>query len=115
MKVKRVVAGASVALVATLVPTAAGAANHDWGDCHWQGSANVGLGKSIANDLGHTGNDCVQVQARVLVYVGPGTQYVNGPVDDNYSEAQTFWGYLSGSTRGNNAQAGFGWSTWRPH
>lgn len=89
----------------------AGAANHAYGACNWIGLSTPTSGLTEAFE--GVWEDCAQVQARVQVYVGPGTTYVVGTAGANYSSASTLSGFINGSTRGQCANCSPAWSTWR--
>lgn len=63
------------------------------------------VGKSTADDYANT---CTHVQARVNVYVGPGSTYSYGPVHPSYSAVQVSAGFISASSKGRTATGTYG-------
>lgn len=84
---------------------------HTHGGCEWNSFKNPSSGTTDADD--NPWEDCANVQARIQVYVGPGTTYSYGPIHDDFSRAQVFSGFLNGSTAGQCANCNPSWSTWR--
>lgn len=104
------VATAAAGCLAVVPTSGAGASNNSNGACNWTGTSSPGAGTSSAFDS--FPDDCYLVQARVRYYANFEYYWQYGAQDGTYSLAQAA-GFLSGSTRGYSAQAGYGWSLWK--